>query len=1239
DYNFPNNTELSVKITGLLDYGEDGGASTNLNNVIEFPLTVDFEAPTVTDVKYTYEYDKTLGKNRLYAEVAVYDNHYAMAAQFGFVKMGADENDNPMPEIELFEQYLTPIYSQRNGTTYVKYELTDYIYNIKENAINDNSFVVTTYDYALNYATYEIGLPDDFSDFYFDGLEEEVTLSVNEVLSLEPLVEPATEWSELLQFTSSKPSVVRVVNNKLVAVKKGTALVKVADPTTNKNVTFKVTVLDESDEGYTRFDKPVADIFSLNGYYTTKAYYMLDSSDKLIGDTGSTNFFDGNYSLSMYPSESVYLMYTLDAYFPNDTTVEFESSDESIVSIDPTGQITAVAEGFASVTIKVLMDDKSTYYSETVSVEVKDPYVTTGASLTHYYGNGGLVVIPEDLKLTSIGAFAFSNFDYVAKTPEELEFDDREMNKQWYIGESTITKVIIPEGVEKIDAYAFANLVALEEVVFPSTLESIEYGAFVGCSSLKKITFSGEDNVVVINQSAFEGCALEGTLEWKSVNVISNYAFAGNSKLEELVLGENVISIGSYAFAGCQGLEKVSIASDKVKYGTYAFTGCKSLTDFYVNAAVLPEGMFYECEKLESVTIGPDVNDIGEFAFRDTNIKNFVIDSGNKTYKVQNENYIVSADGKTLVAVSPLVSGKLTKEDIGNHEVTALATGALSNNTEINSVVLPKVTEIGNYGLASNKHLDSYEFGNLEKIGEYAFFETGIKELPVFTKDTQIGKYAFAFTQITSVVIPDEMVIEEGVFSECMKLESVVIGDNVTLGKFAFAVDKDNSYIIKDYNENKDKFFYYDFATSLNNVVIGENAIIGDHAFAYAASLESVILGAGATIGYMGFYGTQSLKEIDLSKVISIGDYAFSGDVYNVCIDENMAYAAVSKDGNYIYTYHGPKLTQIDLSSAESIGEHAFSYCRELTTVVLGEQITEVPQYAFAGDVALEDINLDQVETIGEYAFMESGLTKVDLSSVEEIGKYAFVYLLNLEDVILNPEGSKIEEGAFAYCEELEEVENLNAVESIGDYAFAYTAITKADLTGAEHVGTHAFLKEELTPFSVTLGEDLESLGDNPFGMCQLDPFYIMGVEEINEREIEVKVYTFDISDTVKVVDGSLYSKVDTGWELITYAGINSDNVKIPEDTVRISSMAFAGSDVVMVELPYTTTAIGHKAFHDCQDLEIVIFGSFTAPILEEEYDPTYYDALESIPGSGDYGTYIDYDGSEVVIKPLGIIP
>ena len=1240
DYNLMNNSQYTVHLTGYMDY-ENDGTKTNLNNTFSFPLYMDFEAPTITDVAFRCEYDKSLKKNRLYADISVYDNHYSMSAQLGYVGIGEDEEGNEVAELFNLEQYMTPIYSERNSTTTVTYELTDYVYMMKENALNDNSFVVTVYDYALNYATYEIGMPDDYVDFCFDVLEEGLTLSPNEVFTLDLLTQPDVSWGELLEFTSSKPSVARIVNNKIVASGSGKATVKVRDPETNKSILVPVVVLSEGDEGYRRYDKPVADVFTLTGYDTLKAYSQLDSKDKEIGDTGQTMYFEGKYNLSMYPSESVRLNYLLDAYFPNDTTVEFASSNENIVTIDQYGTVVAKAEGFASVTVKVMMDDRSTYSSESVSVEVKDPYITNGASLTHYFGLGGTVTIPEKLHLKELGSFSFANFDYVPKTEEELAFDDAESTKQWYIGEGTITKVIIPEGVEKIGAYAFANLTALEEVVLPSTLNAIEYGAFYGCSSLQKITFSGENNLQIINQSAFEGCDLRGTLDLSAVCVISNYAFAGNQKLEGITTSDALLSIAEYAFAGCKELKDVTITASKVKYGPYAFTGCEALESFYVNAAVLPEGMFYECEGLKSVSIGPDVNEIGEFAFRDTAAESFEVKSGNKAYKVQTADTVLSADGATLYAVAPTVSGEFTTANAGN--VTAVGKGAFSHNTAITSVVLPDVTAVGNYGFGSAESIESVTLGKLEKIGEYAFFETSITEMPVFTADTAIGRYAFAYTDVISVTIPDGMTVSEGVFAQCKKLESVTIGNDVTLEKYAFNMDKDESFTIANYDDEvaNDKFFYYTFSSALKELTIGDNAVIGENVFAGHASLETVTLGAGAELGYMSFYNCSSLREIDLSKVKTIGDYALSGDVYYICLDEAMAYAAVSPEGQYMYTYHAPAIVVADLSSAESVGEYAFAYCRNMTDVVLGDAITEIPQYAFASCIALQNINLDKVTSIGDYALMETEqLVSADLSAAEEIGKYAFVNGKAIAEVKLNPNGVTLGEGAFAYCEQLTALENLNAATSVGDYAFAYAGLVEADLSGAEHIGTHAFLKEEVTDFAVTLGENLKTLGDNPFAMCRLAPFALAEVSTFNGAEYTDYIYTYDLSDTVHVIDGSLYATAENGgYELITYAGIETRDLKVADGTVRIGSYAFAGSDVERVTLPYSAVSIGHKAFYLCDQLEYVVFNSYYAPILEEEFDSTYYETFEHVPGTGDYGTYTDYDGNEVAIVGNGMLP
>ena len=481
-------------------------------------------------------------------------------------------------------------------------------------------------------------------------------------------------------------------------------------------------------------------------------------------------------------------------------------------------------------------------------------------------------------------------------------------------------------------------------------------------------------------------------------------------------------------------------------------------------------------------------------------------------------------------------------------------------------------------------------------------------------------------------------------FADCPNLEQVTIGDNVTIGAYAFFTDKNANYTVNEYLVDGTKFFYYSFSSALKQITIGSNAVIGESAFNGAASVETITLGENAQIGNMAFYNCSSLHSIDLSKATSIGDYAFSGDTYFVCMDENMSVAAVGKTsadyGQYIYSYHAGQLTDVDLSSATSIGINAFAVCRQLTNATLGDGITEIGAYAFASCPALQSINLGKVVTVGEYAFMETGLIAADLSSAESIGNYAFVNASALNQVVLSVGGSQIGEGAFAYTAALTDIRNLEYARQIGAYAFAYAGLTAADLSAAENIGDFAFMKENLTDFQVTLGSSLRTLGDNPFAMCKLAPFCTTTVESFNGVDYVTEVYDFQLSDSVYVVDGSLYCLVSNGGlELITYTGRSTGHVVIADGTVRISGQAFAGSEVERVTLPYTVASVGHKAFYGCKNLKMVVFTSFNAPILEEEFDKAYYDGLEHLPGSGDYGSYTDYDGSQVVIEPVGIIP
>ncbi len=1298
EHNLKNNSRYTVKLVGYLEYG-DGGIEENKNNVFEFPLNIDFEAPTLSGCEFYTEYDKSAKKTRLFAKMAVYDNHYAMAMQIGYVGEGVvdgQESNILYP----FGQYMTPIYSEKNGTTYVTYELTDHIYDIKNGSCNYNTFAVTLYDYAMNDATYEIELPDDFISIYLK--DTEITLNSYEIYQLSANVFPEDQWSELLQVKSSREDLVRVVNNKLVAmpvtdeqIKNGEneAVIFIYDEN-NKKISASMTVYVVNDK---RVTKPVADVFEITGYDTLYAFYIMSNDERDIGETGDTRLFEnGNTSLSLYPNEKVSLNWNLIPYFDG-TTLQFVSGNENVVKVDQNGVITAVGEGYTSIQVIVLQDGKRTHLSpKNISIEVKDPYVRTGPTLNNYYGagtmNSGKVTIPADKLFTAIGQYAFSNYNYVPKDLEAgdvINDEEPDATKIAYIGNNFIKEVIIPEGVESIGPYAFAGLTALERVVLPKSLETIEYGAFFGCTSLTKV--EGLENVKLINKYAFQNCDIRNDISLNNIHAIGDYAFAGNTHLKSITFpasegktSSSLSSIGAYAFMGNESLKTFDVSKcGNVKYGSYVFLNCTSIEQITINSNVIPAGAFYGCRALTTLNIGKDVSFIGEYALSGTRISHFNVDSANKTYQpASNQEYLLSKDGKTLLMVAPRARDKFTLNG-----VTKIGYGAFAGNQNITEIIMPDVTYVDAYAFSECRALDKVTLGELEYIGEYAFLLTAITELPSFAGDklTSIGQYAFAFTLITEVNIKDGMNIGNYAFAECAKLHTVKIGDNVKLGEGAFIrvftredprktdgtpLNYRVSKMEVKENGRTFTFYYLEYISELTTLEIGKNAEIGTGAFVGAAKLESVTLGDGAILGEMAFYNCAELKNIDLSGVKRIGKLAFSGDNRYIYSDSSCASPAVNGTMYRMYFYSAP-LVSVDLSSLEDVyiidpeapekliiseaglGEQAFAYCQNLETVILGEKLKSVSYMAFANCVKLSSVNLENVKTVGDGAFSETALVSVNLGSAEEIGEYAFTACPELTDVVFNVNGTKLGEGVFSECSKLKNVQNINKLTEIGAYAFAYTDIRGVDLESAVIVGDHAFIKSTLTDyvFDLKLGTNIKELGDNPFAMCKLAPIYKVEDVFFGPAGEEIKVgekvlYTFDINGSVKIVNGSIYAVVPYGLELTTYIGLDKDgisldrsNVILPDNAVRVSAMAFASSDIVRVTLPHSMNSIGHKAFYGCSKLTTVTFKSYTAPTLEEEFDQSYYESFENLPCSGKYEIkfYEDVNGNGA-LEPNDVI-
>ena len=1300
EHNLKNNTKYTVRVESYIDYGTKE-EQNNARNVFEFPLYIDFEAPAITNVTYRTEYDKTEKKTHLYADFSIYDNHYAMAMQLGQIVPDDDPDNEYLFTMQSFGKYVTPVYSTYNSTTMVTVELTDYVAMMKNSATtehdrpttggdpvyNTNSFIVNCYDYAMNYATYEINLPDEILSMYFAVEDNTIKLSPNETLDLSTVLQifPAESWLQVLDFETSDKTKVDVVNQTLIAKESGDATVTAIgyDSKGNKvTASVNVKVLAEGEDGYVGgYSIPEINKFTLTGYKVNKAYYSVSSEEREIGITGGTYDFSGEYVLSMFPSESVSLLHTLDSYFPEKTSLTYTAGNSRIATVDENGTIVAKAEGSTIISVNVNFDGHSTFYSARVTIKVKDPYTTNAIYLMSYKGNGGVVEIPDDRGITTIYAYAFSNYEYVEKDLDKgdvIDDEDPYHLKQAYIGDSQfdeadrITKVIIPAGITHINEYAFAGLVNLEEVVIQykegeDTLVNIGVGAFYGCSKLKKINL---ENVKFINESAFYGCALT-EVDLSNINAIGNYAFEG-CKLNNVVLPQSSQSLGIGAFKDNKALTSVEFLASKVKIGSNVFEGCSNLLSIDINAAVIAAYAFDGCAKLTNVNFGKDVAVIGEFAFRGTNVSKFTLDHGSALILEENGAAVLKPndDGteKELLLVAPMHSGTLTTN------ATSIATGAFSGNSKIYRVYANDVKTVGAYAFADCTQLREVQLNSAVSYGDYAFSYTALQQMPDMKNVKEIGKYAFASTKITSVDIPDAtdedaIIISDYAFCYNTELKEVTVGSGVTLGEGVFYCP------VMDYSYNPEKgtninnlsnkniytheryfvydengevvengtfdYYYYNYGygvvSKLQAVTIGDGTTVGKYAFAGNAKLTTVSFGADVIVEDYAFFNNAALANVDLSTVVYIGEQAFSGArTQAFWLDENTwkyAYDYEYYNGelrikDYMYTSFAPVFQTADLSSATNVGIAAFMNNKALETIVFGENITAVSDYAFAYCGAVTEFSIPQhVTSIGKYAFYGAKMKVADLSNASAIGEYAFART-NMTKVTLKDQVA-IGDYAFGYCYALAEVINLDKAAMIGAGAFRGVALTEADVSSATAIGDLAFGESALT--KVTLGEGLVSLGENPFYATEIQTYGKETNVEFNGQVVGTQITeTYDINDMVKVVNGVLYQKVaNGGWELVSYPMAKEDkNFVVEEGTVRITARAFANSAVENVTLPSTLKALGDKAFYGCENLSVVIFTSYQAPIFEEEYDVMHI-TYETMPFTGYLSEY----------KGLGISP
>ena len=209
-------------------------------------------------------------------------------------------------------------------------------------------------------------------------------------------------------------------------------------------------------------------------------------------------------------------------------------------------------------------------------------------------------------------------------------------------GCSSVTKVLIPNGIKRIGEFAFCWCENLTSIEMPDSLTYIDRYAFSNCKSLASVRIP--DKVKNIGENAFELCLGLTSVETpESVVEINNYAFNGCENLSDVKLnrglkligrgaffGTSITSIkipntviamgtnnGNSVFSGAKKLKSVEFEYGMLSIPSYALENCSDVTN-----VVIPNGVtkidsvaFYGCTGLTSIEIPDSVTSIGNSAF------------------------------------------------------------------------------------------------------------------------------------------------------------------------------------------------------------------------------------------------------------------------------------------------------------------------------------------------------------------------------------------------------------------------------------------------------------------------------------------------------------------------------------------------------------------------------------------------------------------------------------------------
>ena len=414
------------------------------------------------------------------------------------------------------------------------------------------------------------------------------------------------------------------------------------------------------------------------------------------------------------------------------------------------------------------------------------------------------------------GGLAFpETIDYKGNTYPVTEIGKKACKNCKYL-----TKIILPETIEKIGRQAFSGCEKLHSCELPDKIKEINYLAFSHCN-ITKVDFppsltllysdayaycpirsifipetlsfkefieleeKWEDSGLVsldIHGSPFYGCSELGTIVVEEGHPIYDSRFDCNAIIEtatnkiihgcyNTIIPDGVEEIGCHSFGQCSKLIEITFPSSVMKIDYRAFMDCENLKTVHFNEGLreIEYGVFYGCINIKSIHIPSSLTSIDEYDGGipyPYKIESITVDKGNPIYDSRdNCNAIIETATNTLIrgCFNTLIPDN----------VTSINARAFYCCTGLKSIIIPnKVQSIGSGAFSHCSGLTSLTIpSSVTSIGDYAFRDcTGLTSVTFGKGLKDIREYAFRnCSSLTSITIPEGVKrISNRAFSHCI---------------------------------------------------------------------------------------------------------------------------------------------------------------------------------------------------------------------------------------------------------------------------------------------------------------------------------------------------------------------------------------------------------------------------------------------------------------------------------------